>query len=84
MKTFFNSFWNFVFCLKFHIQQFHPNENFKNSVPSYFLLPLILKNFSFPKILLSSKIQYPPFGSCYVWALVVSIYVLLYVYTILQ
>ena len=32
MKTFLNSFWNFVFCLKFHPQQFSPNGNFKNSL----------------------------------------------------
>ena len=49
MGTFLNSFWNFVFCLKFHPQQFSPNENFKNSFfPPLFLPPLILKNFSPP------------------------------------
>ena len=41
---------------------FSPNENFKNSsFPPLFLPPLILKNFSSPQILLSSKIQLPSF-----------------------
>ena len=54
-KHFLNTFWNFVFCLKFHLQQFPPpNENFKNSpFPHLFLPPPP------PLISLSSKIQSP-------------------------
>ena len=56
MKTL---FWSFAFCLKFHLQQFYSNENFENSSSPSFSPLLILKNFSSPWILLSSKIQLP-------------------------
>ena len=62
MKTFLSSFWNFIFCLKFHLQQFSCKWKFqKFPFPlSLFLPPLILKNFSSPQISLGSKIQSPP------------------------
>ena len=60
MKTFLNSFWNSVSYLKFHLQQFSPQWKFqKFPFPPLFLPLLILKNFSSPWILLSSKIQLP-------------------------
>ena len=50
----------FCFLLKFHLQQFSPLSKFqKFSFPPSFSFPLILKNFSSPRILLSSKIQSP-------------------------
>ena len=62
MKTFLNSFWNFVSSfissnsplpsLQWEFQKF--------PFPLVFLPPLILENFSSPWILLSSKIQSPP------------------------
>ena len=51
------SVWSFI------SSNFPPSENFKNSPPSPLLFsppPLILKNFSFPRISLSSKIQPTP------------------------
>ena len=39
MKTVLNSFWNFVFCLKFHLQQFSPNEISKIPLSPSFSLP---------------------------------------------
>ena len=45
MKTFLNSFWNFAFCLKFHIQQFSPQWKFQKLLfpPSFFLPPWFWK-----------------------------------------
>ena len=49
MKTFLNSFLNFVFCLKFHLQQSPPNENFgKSPSPSFSPPPLDFEKFQFP------------------------------------
>ena len=66
MKIFLNSFRNFVFCLKFHLQRFPPpDENFENSpFPLSFLPP--------PPSLDFEKFQFPPAfvefknGGCYV------------------
>ena len=66
MRTFLNSFGNFVFCLKCHLQQFSPNENFKYSpVPPLFLhpppLPLDFKKFQFPPDFIEFKNPVTPF-----------------------
>ena len=60
MKTFLNSFSNFVSSLKFHLQQFPPNENFKISPFPLFVSPLDFERFQSPRISLSSKIQFHP------------------------
>ena len=61
-ENIFKLFWNFVFRLKFYLQQFSPQWKFQKLVltPLFSPPPLILKNFSSPQILLSSKIQFPP------------------------
>ena len=48
MKTFLNSFLNFVFCLKFHLQQSLPHENFRNSPSPSPPPPLDFEKFQFP------------------------------------
>ena len=60
MKTFLNSFWNFVFCLKFHLQQFSPNENFKNSPFPLFFSLLDFEKFQFPQDFIEFKNPVPP------------------------
>ena len=62
MKTFLNYFEILFSVWSFISTNFPLNENFKNSFPPLFFSPhLILKNFNSPQILLSSKIQSPPF-----------------------
>ena len=60
MKTFLNSFRNFVFCLKFHLQQFSPLMKIsKIPLSPSFSPPLNFEKSSSPRISLSSKIQFP-------------------------
>ena len=60
MKTFLNWFWNFVFCLKFHLQQFPPNKNFKNFPFFLFFFPLDFEKFQSRVDFIEFKNLVPP------------------------
>ena len=75
MKTFL-SYSEILFSVKFYLQQFPPNENFKNpSFPPLFLPPLILK-ISVPPDFVELKNPVPPSsqrgGSCYEFSEMIS------------
>ena len=60
MKTFLNSFWNFVFCLKFHLQQFSPQWKFqKFPFPPSFSPTLDFEQFQFPPDFVDFKNLFP-------------------------
>ena len=67
MKAFLNSFWNFVFYLKFHLRQFFPQWKFeKFPFPPSFSPPLDFEKFQFPLDFVKLKNTVPPFtkGVC--------------------